>query len=268
MVADGKGDRLKRHSTADKENALIVYPDHYPPENPSIWFRAISYFFIVVIVMPLIYVFMKLMNRTRVMGKENVTKLKPGWILASNHLTMIDDFLIDPIILYPACLRGYNYFPYHAPEETNYYKNRLMSWFMRQFKCIPLVRGKGIYQMGMDRLIESVINNGILHIYPEGTRSRTGKMGKFRPGIGRIICETKAPVVPVYYRGIEKILPIGKFFPRFGKDVILSIGKPIYFDADIGDEDPVVKWKSIAQELSVAIHKERVKAEEKWGLYL
>lgn len=137
---------------------------------------------------------------------------------------------------------------------------------MRQVKSIPLERGKGMNQAGMNRLIYAVNNRGILHIYPEGTRSRTGKIGEPKPGIGKIICETGAPVVPVYYQGLEKLLPIGTKFPKFGKDVVISIGKPIYFDTNVESGEEIEKWKSISQEISKAIHNERDNAVEKWNI--
>jgi len=248
-----------------KKSAHVSF-DHYPPEKPSFSFKLTSYLLIIGFLTPLIQIFMRLMNRTKVTGKSNINKMQPGWVLASNHLTMLDDLFIEPIILFPKTLHGYDYFSFHAPEATNFYKNRLMSWFMRQVKSIPLVRGKGMHQEGMKRLINAVKNKGILHIYPEGTRSRTGKIGEPKPGIGRIVCETGAPVIPVYYQGLEKILPIGSTFPKFGKLVVISIGEPMYFDANTESENQIEKWKSISEKISVAIHKEREKAEEKWGV--
>ena len=146
MITEGKGDRLQRYITADQQNASNDYPDHYPPENPSIGFRIISYLLIMAFITPLIFIFMKLLNRTRVIGKGNIAKLKPGWVLASNHLTMIDDFLIDTIVLYPNSLRGYNFFSYHAPEETNYYKNRLLFYLLAFcfFVSLTLIKNEGL----------------------------------------------------------------------------------------------------------------------------
>lgn len=255
----------KTIKTADSKNKSGKY-DHYPPENPSFGFKLVSYVLILGVLTPLIFIFMKLLNRTRVIGRENLYKVKPGWVLASNHLTMLDDLFIEPIIFFPITLRGYGYFTFHAPEATNFYKNKLMSWFMRQVKSIPLVRGKGMHQEGMKRLISALKNKGVLHIYPEGTRSRTGKIGEPKPGVGRIICETGVPVIPVYYQGLEKILPIGSKFPKFGKQVVISIGEPMYFDTEADSDNQVEKWKSISKEISAAIHKEREKAEAKWGV--
>ncbi len=256
-------------NTEDIEKRVLnsnTHSDHFPPQYPSFGFKLASYLLIIGFLTPMIQVFMKIFNRTRIAGKSNIENLKPGWVLASNHLTMLDDLFIEPLILFPNSLRGYAYFSFHAPEKTNFYKNKWMSWFMRQVKSIPLERGKGMNQEGMMRLSDAVKNGGILHIYPEGTRSRTGKIGEPKPGIGKIICETSAPVVPVYYQGIEKILPIGSKFPRLGKDVVISIGKPIYFDTKISSGKEIERWKSISKEISEAIHKERDNAVKKWSI--
>ena len=51
-------------------------------------------------------------------------------------------------------------------------------------------------------------------IYPEGTRSRTGIPGEFKPGIGLLAKKTGVPVVPVRVTGSNEILPPGSTVPR------------------------------------------------------
>jgi len=238
---------------------------HFPPEHPSLLFQALSYLVIAGVVTPTIGVFMNLLNRTRISGRENISKLKPPWILASNHLTLLDDLFLEPIILFPHVLRGFNYFPYHAPEETNFYKKPLITWFMRQCKSIPLIRGNGIHQEGMERLIRAVKNGGILHIYPEGTRTRNGDIGSGKPGIGRIVSESKAPVIPIFHQGLEKVLPIGKGVPRIGNEIRITIGKPMYFDTKIEPRSEIRTWRSISNQIIDNIRELRTEAEKKWG---
>src|SRR5262249_347623 len=63
-----------------------------------------------------------------------------------------------------------------------------------------------------------------LLIYPEGTRSPDGRMGRFTPGVGHLANETRSPVVPIHVRGTHRVMPKGRpyFLPapvevRFGK---------------------------------------------------
>ncbi len=254
----------KTKSNSNSINEIGV-GKHFPPSEPDLPFKIGSYLLVSVLIMPTICAFMNLLNRTRLIGKENLAGLKPPWILASNHLTLLDDLFLDPILLFPKTFLGYKYIPYHAPEERNFYKSRLVSWIMRQSKSIPIVRGKGLHQIGMNRLISAVRDKGILHIYPEGTRSRTGEIGDAKPGVGRIVCETGAPVLPVYHQGLERVLPIGKGFPRIGKVIRISIGKPLHFNTQVEPGKETATWKEISKKIIEAIHEQREIVNNKWG---
>ena len=65
---------------------------------------------------------------------------------------------------------------------------------------------------------------------PEGTRTRSGILGHGRPGVGRVLYETGAPVVPCFHRGLDQVLPIGCVVPRIGKRVDIVIGPPFSVD--------------------------------------
>ena len=73
-----------------------------------------------------------------------------------------------------------------------------------------------------------MIKSGIsVFLFPEGTRSKTGKMGEFKDGGFKIATKSKAPVVPVGITGTNDILENHFPFIKSGK-VIVSFGKPIY----------------------------------------
>ena len=56
----------------------------------------------------------------------------------------------------------------------------------------------------------------MLILFPEGTRSRTGEMGPFKPGIGALVAGTAAPVVPCYLSGAFAAWPPTSRLPRPG----------------------------------------------------
>ncbi len=62
------------------------------------------------------------------------------------------------------------------------------------------------------KLLEN--DGNILVIFPEGTRTTSGEMGRFRSGIGRLVVGTDLPVVPCYLQGGLKAWPKGKFVAR------------------------------------------------------
>ncbi len=68
-------------------------------------------------------------------------------------------------------------------------------------------------------------DSNVLIIFPEGTRTQTGEMGRFRSGIGRLVAGTDLPVVPCHLSGGADAWPKGKAIPR-PRDLRLRIGAP------------------------------------------
>jgi 1-acyl-sn-glycerol-3-phosphate acyltransferase len=65
-------------------------------------------------------------------------------------------------------------------------------------------------------------------IYPEGTRSRDGRLYRGRTGVGHLALTSGAPVVPVGLQGTEHIQPVGSRVPRLAK-VTVRFGQPLHF---------------------------------------
>jgi 1-acyl-sn-glycerol-3-phosphate acyltransferase len=65
-------------------------------------------------------------------------------------------------------------------------------------------------------------------LFPEGARSRDGKMLDFKPGIGMMTAETDVPIIPCYLHGTFEAFKPMTFIPRLTK-VAVHIGKPRLF---------------------------------------
>lgn len=89
------------------------------------------------------------------------------------------------------------------------------------------------------RLVEDRL---VFILFPEGTRSRTGEMGRFRPGIGAFVAGSTVPVVPCYLHGAHAAWPADRRLPRPGK-LSLSIGQPLRFADLANDRDG---WVAVA----------------------
>ncbi len=234
---------------------------NFPPQHPTFRQKVISYILLAGLVVPVVQVFMHVLNRTRLIGKKNLRGLKRPWILMSNHVTLLDDLFLGPLIFFPASFSNYRAIPLHSPEERNFYKVPIVSWFMKNTRSIPILRGKGIHQEGVNRLIETLRDGGTLHIHPEGTRTRSGEIGPAKASIGRIVYETGSSVVPMYHRGLEHILPIGTGVPRIGKRIYAGIGNPIFFTEEFKLPNNPETWRLITKKIMAGIREEQARIE-------
>lgn len=87
--------------------------------------------------------------------------------------------------------------------------------------------------------------------FPEGTRTRTGEMGRFHAGIGWLVASTTVPVVPCHLRGAFEAFPPHRRFPRPGR-LILSVGTPMEFSAVANEKEG---WRKIAAEVEAEVRR-------------
>ncbi|XP_021742568.1 uncharacterized protein LOC110708683 [Chenopodium quinoa] len=193
------------------------------------------------------HVFMHGLNRVQVFGAEkllstvqNKSKEKP-LITVSNHVASMDDPLVIASLLPPRVLMDAQNLRWSLCASDRCFKNPVTSAFFKSLKVLPVSRGDGIYQKGLDTAISKLNNGGWVHIFPEGSRSRDGgkTIGSAKRGVGRLVLDAdKTPiVVPFVHTGMQEIIPIGASFPRIGKTVTVLIGDPMEFDDLLNAEE-------------------------------
>lgn len=134
-------------------------------------------------------------------------KHKGGWIICSNHLTMIDSFILSyAIFSLGRHIINYKNLPWNLPERNNYKDNIFLTILCYLSKCIPVNRGGSREKMkeSMEKCIYLLRNGGTIMIFPEGRRSRTGCVDKegFSYGVGRFIKNVEnCKVMCMYLRG-------------------------------------------------------------------
>jgi glycerol-3-phosphate dehydrogenase (NAD(P)+) len=126
-------------------------------------------------------------------GREHIPATGPV-ILASNHRSFLDPFIIGLTARRPVY--------YVAKEEL--FKHRLFGWFLNSLGAFPVRRGAGDADM-IETAKAILLRGDPVLIFPEGTRTRPGTLGKPKRGVGRLALETGAPVVPVALIGTEAI---------------------------------------------------------------
>ncbi len=160
-----------------------------------------------------------------VKGWENIPK--GNFILAANHQSHLDEIATAYL-----CLPR----RFHFIGQTDNFKGFgkiLIYIFYFITGVIPIDRKS---EESRKKVIKEAIRvlkkRDILIIYPEGTRTRTGKMGEGKFGVARIFLKTGVPILPVAVKGTFDIMPPGKK-PKIKKVVKINIGKPLYFKEEL-----------------------------------
>ena len=141
--------------------------------------------------------------------------------MASNHRSYA-----DPVILTMPMKKPVTYM---AKEEL--FKNKLFGWFIRKLGAFPVKRGTGDMQV-IDDAVDILESGRHLVIFPEGTRSKDGKVGKGKTGVALIAARSGADVLPcgIIFEG-EKLHFRSKLTLRFGKvipaeEIAVTDGSP------------------------------------------
>lgn len=152
--------------------------------------------------------------RMRVEGAENIPAEGP-LVIASNHLS-----LLDPPVIGVASTRKVHFM---AKQELFV---PILGDLYKILGAFPVRRG-GADRAAIKHGIDILKNNQVLAIFPEGTRSKTGKLGKAEPGALMMASKALATIVPCCVVGTD-FRRQGKIWPK----VTVRFGKPIYFPAD------------------------------------
>lgn len=182
------------------------------------------------------------LNRTVVVGRDGVPEGR-NILLLSNHQSMIDSWLLGICAYYPQSWWKPYLLPWNPAAEENFFDNPVLAWFSDQWKCIPVREGRRDYRalFRMTRALE----DGVMILFPEGTRTRDGRIGRGRPGAGLVALATHPTVVPVTIDGMHRVLPVGAVLPRIGHRIHVRFGEPLEYD-DLMDRP---RDKETAQEL-------------------
>ena len=173
--------------------------------------------------------------RARVLGRDNLPAEGPV-ILAANHMSNWDPPLL-------ACFMR-RHVAYMAKEEL--FKPPILGPAITACHAFPVKRGAG--DRGAIKTAVHVLKLGhCLGLFPEGTRSRTGKMRKAEAGVGLIAALSGAPVVPAAILGTERIFANGGFLPK----LTVCVGQPMHFTGDRKDKEALAAFsQSILDEIA------------------
>lgn len=168
---------------------------------------------------------------TTVIGKENVPK-EGAVILAANHLSNWDPPLVGTFIP--------RHLAYMAKEEL--FQVPILKTILKNVHTFPVKRGASD-RAAIKTALQMLKAKECICMFPEGTRSKDGKLHKGAPGVALIAAKSKATVVPVAIQGTFKLKPFRK--------ITLIYGKPMTFEAEKIDKENLQEFtEKIMQEIA------------------
>lgn len=163
--------------------------------------KVLRYLFYLFVVKPLVYICLGL----NVHNSENLPKKGPA-IIISNHNSHLDTLVLMSL------------FPTHVMLDISpvaaadyFLKNKFVAWFvLNVLKIIPISRkvSKESNKEFTEKIEAHLKNNGIIILYPEGSRGKPEQMDKLKSGIFHIAKQNpEVPVIPCFMHGLGMALP-------------------------------------------------------------
>jgi 1-acyl-sn-glycerol-3-phosphate acyltransferase len=192
---------------------------------------------------------LKAYHRLEIRGQEHLPKEK-SFVLVANHTSHLDTLCLLAALPLRKLHRA---FPAAAAD---YFFESVPRIWVAAVVVNALPFGRKVQVRQSLAMCQHLLENpgNVLIIFPEGTRSTTGSIGKFKPGIGALVAGQDIPVLPCHLRGGFKAWQKGRICPRPVK-LRLMIGEPRNFAS-------VVPGKEVAGTIATELEEAVIKMAE------
>ncbi len=177
-------------------------------------------------------VFYRSFFRFSVTGLENIPK-KGSLLILSNHASMFDPPAVG--------LSIWSRPTWYMARDT-LFTNPLAGALLRSIHAIPLNRGTG-FRGGYEKVKGVLKKGGAVIAFPEGTRSPDGALQKGKAGVGMLMFEARAAVIPCYISGSAAALPKGKKVPKLFTRMSVNFGPAVELSDIYGLPDEKVTYQ-------------------------
>ena len=166
--------------------------------------------------------YLRVAHRIEVTGREHLPE--PPFVIVANHSSHLDAVSLAASLPRRLGRRAFAL----AAGDTFFTSLPLAAFAAYAINALPVWRKKTSAR-DLDAMRVRLVEDGaVLILFPEGTRSRTGEMGRFQPGVGALVAGRAVPVVPCFIEGAFAAWPPGRRWPKPGK-LRLRIGAPLGF---------------------------------------
>jgi 1-acyl-sn-glycerol-3-phosphate acyltransferase len=191
-----------------------------------------------------LHVCFRLFHRLTIEGREHIPA-SGSFVLAANHCSHLDALVLASCV--PWRLRA-SVFPIAAGDT--FFENPVKAVLSAVFiNALPMWRKSSVSHSLADLRARLEAQTCAYIIFPEGTRSRDGTMGKFKAGLGMLLAGTSVPNIPCRLRGTFEALPPNRKWPRPRK-ISVKLGPAMSFPATVNDRSG---WNEIAQSVEAAV---------------
>jgi 1-acyl-sn-glycerol-3-phosphate acyltransferase len=181
--------------------------------------------------------------RGEVAGTENIPR-QGAFLIAANHASHL-----DPPFIGAQVPRQMSFF-----ARKTLWSGGLASWWLDVVGTIPVDRDGGQDVGALKRVLRSLAEGKVMILFPEGTRTRDGKLQPAKPGVGFMACKTQVPVLPARIFGSFEAFGKGMKVPRLGTPVSVVFGRPLppahYDDPRAGKERYQIASERIMAEIA------------------
>lgn len=172
-------------------------------------------------------------------GLENVPASGPA-VLCPNHTSVLDSFFVPALLPRRVTYVG-------KAEYMDDWKTRRL---FPALGMIPIDRTGGDAGERALATAQRILERGELFgIYPEGTRSRDGRLYRGHTGPARLAMRANAPIIPIGLVGAREVMPPDAKFPKLRLPVTIRFGKPVTMDRYRGRDDDHLVYRQIIDEV-------------------
>jgi len=182
-----------------------------------------------------VYIFCMPAWSVRIRGREKLS-IGKNYVFVANHQSQLDILVLYRLL-----------FPYRWVSKAAVFRIPFIGWNMRLNGDIPLKRGDKTSVQAMMAKCEDLLKKNIsIFFFPEGTRSKDGRLRPFKPGAFILAQKTRTPIQPVVIKHTKDALPKHS----------MTIGEAKTMEVEVLDAIPIYKFDHLSAEETAAMVRE------------